>query len=184
MLLNEITINVSSVSFVTDMEGSSSSIKIDMDDPNVVVVVPLDAVNVMQHDQLQGQQQNQHQVASSDPVNGASTTAAALPPEQQQPEVMPSLESIAPNVEDAAESDSEDNNDEPAIKPKSRKTKRKRSNEEKGEDGLPVGVPNPWACENVDEFQFYCCPQCDHKCKSKALFLNHAFVNHPLVRNY
>ncbi len=48
-------------------------------------------------------------------------------------------------------------------------------------DGMPVGVPNPWAIENLDDFLFYCCPQCDHKVKSKHLFLNHAFVNHPLV---
>jgi hypothetical protein len=40
---------------------------------------------------------------------------------------------------------------------------------------------NPWSVDHVDEFLFYCCPQCDHKYKSKNLFVDHAFLNHPEV---
>ncbi len=48
-------------------------------------------------------------------------------------------------------------------------------------EGLPVGVPNPWSIEDLNEFLFFCCPQCDHRTKSKPHFLNHALVKHPEV---
>ena len=38
---------------------------------------------------------------------------------------------------------------------------------------------NPWSVEDVDVFLFYCCPQCDHRSKSKASFIEHAFLDHP-----
>ena len=38
---------------------------------------------------------------------------------------------------------------------------------------------NPWSVEDVDVFLFYCCPQCDHRSKSKASFIEHAFIDHP-----
>ena len=38
---------------------------------------------------------------------------------------------------------------------------------------------NPWSVEDVDVFLFYCCPQCDHRTKSKASFIEHAFLDHP-----
>merc|ERR1712008_297813 len=30
-----------------------------------------------------------------------------------------------------------------------------------------------------DTYLFYCCPECDHKCKSKHSFVNHAYSTHP-----
>ena len=38
---------------------------------------------------------------------------------------------------------------------------------------------NPWSVEDVDVFLFYCCPQCDHRSKSKHSFIEHAFIEHP-----
>lgn len=38
---------------------------------------------------------------------------------------------------------------------------------------------NPWSVEDLDEFLFYCCPECDEKCVSKETFLNHALELHP-----
>ena len=31
----------------------------------------------------------------------------------------------------------------------------------------------------LDSYLFYCCPECDHKYKSKPSFINHAFSSHP-----
>ena len=38
---------------------------------------------------------------------------------------------------------------------------------------------NPWAVGNLEEFLYFCCPECDEKNKSEDLFLKHAFKNHP-----
>ena len=38
---------------------------------------------------------------------------------------------------------------------------------------------NPWTVNDLDVFLFYCCPQCDHKTRSKSHFLDHAFLSHP-----
>ena len=40
---------------------------------------------------------------------------------------------------------------------------------------------NPWLVTNLDEFLYYNCPECDNKTQSKAVFINHAYLNHPRV---
>ncbi len=50
---------------------------------------------------------------------------------------------------------------------------------EEDPDTPVLGCKNPWSVESVDVFLFYCCPQCDLKCQSKDVFLNHAYINHP-----
>lgn len=40
---------------------------------------------------------------------------------------------------------------------------------------------NPWVVTYLEEFLFYCCPECDVKCQSKDFFLHHALGNHPLA---
>ena len=40
---------------------------------------------------------------------------------------------------------------------------------------------NPWSVENLDEFLYFCCPECDNKTQSKTGFINHAYLNHPRV---
>ena len=42
---------------------------------------------------------------------------------------------------------------------------------------------NPWMVEELEEFLYYCCPECDEKWRSKGPFLQHALCNHPNVRN-
>jgi hypothetical protein len=42
---------------------------------------------------------------------------------------------------------------------------------------------NPWEVENLDEYLNYCCPECDHKSKTKGLFINHAFSSHPEAKD-
>ena len=39
--------------------------------------------------------------------------------------------------------------------------------------------PNPWSVDNLDIYLYYCCPQCDHKAKTKSLFVDHAHSAHP-----
>ena len=36
----------------------------------------------------------------------------------------------------------------------------------------------PWGAENLDEFLFYCCPECDDKFKESQNFLDHAMHSH------
>ena len=42
---------------------------------------------------------------------------------------------------------------------------------------------NPWMVEELEEFLYYCCPECDEKCRAKGPFLQHALCNHPNVRD-
>ena len=38
---------------------------------------------------------------------------------------------------------------------------------------------NPWIVETLDVYLHYCCPECDHKTKTKTLFVKHVFSTHP-----
>ena len=44
---------------------------------------------------------------------------------------------------------------------------------------LPTVKANPWEVDTLDVYLHYCCPECDHKSKTKLLFVNHAFSCHP-----
>ena len=44
---------------------------------------------------------------------------------------------------------------------------------------LPTVKVNPWEVDTLDVYLHYCCPECDHKSKTKLLFVNHAFSCHP-----
>ena len=37
---------------------------------------------------------------------------------------------------------------------------------------------NPWNVPNIQEFQFFCCPECDSKVKNSQDFINHALLLH------
>ena len=41
------------------------------------------------------------------------------------------------------------------------------------------GAPNPWSVENLEEFLYFCCPECDEKNQSKDMFIKHALNHHP-----
>ena len=43
---------------------------------------------------------------------------------------------------------------------------------------------NPWAINAIEEFLFYCCPECEDRHQSKELFFQHAFKRHPHSINY
>ena len=38
---------------------------------------------------------------------------------------------------------------------------------------------SPWSVECLEEFLYYCCPECDHREHSKDFFIQHAFGQHP-----
>ena len=38
---------------------------------------------------------------------------------------------------------------------------------------------NPWKVTVIEDFQFFCCPECDIRKHSKEEFLTHAFETHP-----
>ena len=41
---------------------------------------------------------------------------------------------------------------------------------------------NPWAVGNIEEFHYYCCPECDERNHSKECFIQHALEKHPNSR--
>ena len=41
---------------------------------------------------------------------------------------------------------------------------------------------NPWAVDNLKEFLYYCCPECEGKVKSLEDFLQHALNQHDLAK--
>ena len=43
---------------------------------------------------------------------------------------------------------------------------------------------NPWNVEDIAQFLYYCCPECDSKQKTKSEFIAHAFDVHPNSRNF
>ena len=42
----------------------------------------------------------------------------------------------------------------------------------------------PWNIESLEEFLFYCCPQCEEKNQSRQDFLQHALKKHPISSDY
>ena len=42
---------------------------------------------------------------------------------------------------------------------------------------------NPWNVTSIEDFLFYCCPECDNKTVTKSDFIQHAKCNHPRSQN-
>ena len=42
----------------------------------------------------------------------------------------------------------------------------------------------PWNVESLEDFLYYCCPECDEKSQSREDFLCHALADHPSSNNY
>ena len=41
---------------------------------------------------------------------------------------------------------------------------------------------NPWAVRELEEFLYFCCPECDERNQSKEFFLQHALEKHPKAK--
>jgi hypothetical protein len=42
---------------------------------------------------------------------------------------------------------------------------------------------NPWAVEQLEDFLFFCCPECPDRIPTKETFIEHALSNHSLSRD-
>jgi hypothetical protein len=42
---------------------------------------------------------------------------------------------------------------------------------------------NPWVVNQLEDFLFYCCPECSDRSQTKETFINHALFQHPLARD-
>ena len=38
---------------------------------------------------------------------------------------------------------------------------------------------NPWQVESLEEFLYFCCPECSNKSQNRELFVHHALLHHP-----
>ena len=43
---------------------------------------------------------------------------------------------------------------------------------------------SPWDVFQIEEFLYFCCPECDERNQSKELFIEHAYINHPNAVEY
>ena len=43
---------------------------------------------------------------------------------------------------------------------------------------------NPWDVSTIEDFLFYCCPECEDKSTSMNNFVHHALSKHPVVSFY
>jgi len=43
---------------------------------------------------------------------------------------------------------------------------------------------NPWNVDQLEDFQFFCCPECDSRCVEKQDFIKHALHSHPRSKVY
>ena len=47
---------------------------------------------------------------------------------------------------------------------------------------MDFATENPWNVDNLEEFLYFCCPECDLKESSKMNFLQHALEQHPKAK--
>ena len=43
---------------------------------------------------------------------------------------------------------------------------------------------NPWCVTDLEDFLYYCCPECDQRDKNKDYFLEHALQQHPKSKHW
>ena len=41
-----------------------------------------------------------------------------------------------------------------------------------------------WNIESLEDFLYYCCPECNERSQSRNIFLHHALEHHPISKNY
>merc|ERR1719412_1775674 len=51
-----------------------------------------------------------------------------------------------------------------------------------GDNPVENTEDNPWFEKILEEFLYYCCPECDERNQSKELFLQHAIEHHPMAK--
>ena len=43
---------------------------------------------------------------------------------------------------------------------------------------------NPWSCQSLYDYLYFCCPECESKCQMKQDFVNHAILEHPVSLSF
>ena len=43
---------------------------------------------------------------------------------------------------------------------------------------------NPWLITDIEEFHFYCCPECEFKDHAKVIFVHHVLQEHPNAKQF
>ena len=43
---------------------------------------------------------------------------------------------------------------------------------------------SPWIVESLEDFLYYCCPECNERSQSREEFLQHALNEHPEAKNH
>ena len=61
---------------------------------------------------------------------------------------------------------------------------RKSKGQPKSPTKTEMGDQNPWVVENIEEFNFYCCPECDFKSKYGEHFERHALESHNRAKSF
>ena len=49
---------------------------------------------------------------------------------------------------------------------------------------MTATLENPWNVSTLEEFLYFCCPECDLRDQSKMNFLHHALEQHPKAKEY
>ena len=42
----------------------------------------------------------------------------------------------------------------------------------------------PWLITDIEEFHFYCCPECEFKDHTKVIFVHHVLQEHPNAKQF
>ena len=43
---------------------------------------------------------------------------------------------------------------------------------------------NPWSVKSIEEFHFYCCPECSERVQTRESFVRHALEQHPKSKEF
>ena len=43
---------------------------------------------------------------------------------------------------------------------------------------------NPWTVSCLEDFLFYCCPECNQQNKEREIFLHHVLDQHPIAKEF
>ena len=49
---------------------------------------------------------------------------------------------------------------------------------------MALDLDCPWNIESLEDFLYYCCPECNERNQSRNSFLQHALHQHPSSNNY
>ena len=49
---------------------------------------------------------------------------------------------------------------------------------------MALDLECPWKIESLEDFLYYCCPECNERTQSRNIFLHHALEHHPISKNY